>query len=132
EGRKTGITSENIIIRNCRFKGLHGVVIGSEMSAGVQNVFVEDCTFGGYCKRGIYLKSNPDRGGFIRDSYVNNVEFGEVEDCFFITSYDHGGRSGHETDIRDIFVDNLPCHKVHNAALVIQGYPTKKVSDIHF
>lgn len=132
EGRKTGITSENIIIRNCRFKGLHGVVIGSEMSAGVQNVFVEDCTFGGYCKRGIYLKSNPDRGGFIRDIYVNNVEFGEVEDCFFITSYYHGEGSGHETDIRDIFVDNLRCHKVHNAALVIQGYPTKKVSDIHF
>ena len=34
--------SENIIIRNCHFKGLHGVVIGSEMSAGVRNVFVED------------------------------------------------------------------------------------------
>ncbi|PRD57357.1 glycoside hydrolase family 28 protein [Sphingobacterium gobiense] len=132
EGRKTGITSENIIIRNCRFKGLHGVVIGSEMSAGVQNVFVENCTFGGYCKRGIYLKSNPDRGGFIRDIYVNNVEFGEVEDCFFITSYYHGEGSDHETDIRDIFVDDLRCNKVRNAALVIQGYPTKKVSDIHF
>lgn len=132
EGRKTGITSENIIIRNCKFKGLHGVVIGSEMSAGVQNVFVENCTFGGYCKRGIYLKSNPDRGGFIRDIYVNNVEFGEVEDCFFITSYYHGEGSGHETDIRDIFVDSLRCNKVENAALVIQGYPTKKVTDIHF
>ncbi|WP_243403361.1 glycoside hydrolase family 28 protein [Sphingobacterium haloxyli] len=132
EGRKTGITSENIIIRNCRFKGLHGVVIGSEMSAGVQNVFVENCTFGGYCKRGIYLKSNPDRGGFIRDIYVNNVEFDEVEDGFFITSYYHGEGSGYETDIRNIFVDSLRCNKVRNAALVIQGYPTKKVSDIHF
>ena len=33
--------SENIIIRNCRFKGLHGLVIGSEMSAGVCNVFCQ-------------------------------------------------------------------------------------------
>lgn len=132
EGRKTGISSENIIIRNCRFKGLHGVVIGSEMSAGVQNVFVEDCTFGGYCKRGIYLKSNPDRGGFIRDIYVNNVEFGEVEDCFFITSYYHGEGEGHETDIHDIYVDGLRAKKVRNAGLVIQGYPSKKVRDIHF
>lgn len=132
EGRKTGIISENIIIRNCRFKGLHGVVIGSEMSAGVQNVFVENCTFGGYCKRGIYLKSNPDRGGFIRDIYVNNVTFGEVEDCFFITSYYHGEGSGHETDIRNIFVDSLRCSKAHHAGLVIQGYPTKQVTDIHF
>ncbi|MEJ6981542.1 glycoside hydrolase family 28 protein [Pedobacter sp. P351] len=132
EGRKTGITSENIIIRNSRFKGLHGVVIGSEMSAGVQNVFVEDCTYGGYCKRGIYLKSNPDRGGFIRDIYVNNLEFGEVEDCFFITSYYHGEGKGFATDIRNVFVDNVKCRKATNAGLVIQGYPSKKVRDIHF
>ncbi|MFM2293423.1 MAG: hypothetical protein RIS29_3236, partial [Bacteroidota bacterium] len=30
EGRQTAMPSENIIIRNCRFKGLHGVVLGSE------------------------------------------------------------------------------------------------------
>ena len=132
EGRRTGITSENIIIRNCRFKGLHGVVIGSEMSAGVQNVFVENCTYGGFCKRGIYLKSNPDRGGFIRNIYVNNVEFGEVEDCFFITSYYHGEGKGFATDIRNVFVDNVKCRKATNAGVVIQGYPSKKVRNIHF
>lgn len=132
EGRKTAITSENIIIRNCRFKGLHGVVIGSEMSAGVQNVFVENCTYGGYCKRGIYLKSNPDRGGFIRDIYINDVEFGEVEDGVFITSYYHGEGKGHETDIRDIFIENMKFKKATHAGLVIQGYPTKKVTNVHF
>ena len=132
EGRRTGITSENIIIRNCRFKGLHGVVIGSEMSAGVQNVFVENCTYGGYCKRGIYLKSNPDRGGFIRNIYVNNVEFGEVEDCFFVISYYHGEGKGFATDIRNVFVDNVKCRKATNAGVVIQGYPSKKVRNIHF
>ena len=132
EGRKTAITSENIIIRNCRFKGLHGVVIGSEMSAGVQNVFVENCSYGGYCKRGIYLKSNPDRGGFIRNIYVNNVEFGEVEDAFFITSYYHGEGKGFATDIRDVFVDSVKFRRATNAAIVIQGFPAKKVRDVHF
>jgi len=132
EGRRTGITSENIVIRNCRFKGLHGLVIGSEMSAGVQNVFVENCTFGGYCKRGVYLKSNPDRGGFIRDIYVSNVTFGEVEDCFFITSYYHGEGKGFETDISNVFADNIKCRKATNAGVVIQGYPSKKVRDIYF
>lgn len=132
EGRKTAISSENIIIRNCRFKGLHGVVIGSEMSAGVQNVFVENCTYGGYCKRGIYLKSNPDRGGFIKNIYVSNVEFGDVEDGVFITSYYHGEGKGFATDIHDIFIDNLRFKTAHNAGLVIQGYPDKKVRDVHF
>lgn len=75
------------------------MVIGSEMSAGVQNVFVENCTASGFCKRGIYLKSNPDRGGFIRDVYVNKVAFQDVEDALFITSYYHGEGKG----LRPIF-----------------------------
>ena len=101
------------------------------MSAGVQNVFVENCTYGDYCKRGICLKSNADRGGFIRKVYVNDVTFGEVEDCFFITSYYLGEGKGFETDIRDVFVENVKCRKATNAANVIQGYPLKKVRDIH-
>lgn len=132
EGRKTAMPSQNIIIRNSRFKGLHGVVIGSEMSAGVQNVFVENCTAAGYCKRGIYLKSNPDRGGFIRNVYVNNVAFDEVEDAIFITAYYHGEGKGFETDIRNIYFENLHFKTASNAGLVIQGYPTKKVSDVYF
>ena len=132
EGRRVAIPSENIVVRNCRFKGLHGVVIGSEMSAGVQHVFVENCTYSGYCKRGIYFKSNPDRGGFIRDIYIDNVAFGEVEDCFYITSHYHGEGAGFETDIRNIYVNNLRCKKASQAALVIQGYPSRKVSDVYF
>ena len=66
EGRASEFHSENIVVRNCHFKGLHAIVIGSEMSAGVENVFVENCDFSGKLKRGIYLKSNPDRGGYIK------------------------------------------------------------------
>ena len=86
DGRNTAIPSENIVIRRCHFKGLHAVVIGSEMSGGVRNVFVEDCDYAGYCKRGIYIKTNPDRGGFIRNIFVKNCQFGEVEDLFYATS----------------------------------------------
>ncbi len=132
EGRSMNMPCENIIIRNCKFKGLHGVVIGSEMSSGVRNVFIENCSFGGYCKRGIYLKSNPDRGGFIQDIYVNNVAFGEVEDCFFITSFYHGEGKGHSTDIRNIYVDSLSCRKATAAGIVVQGFAEKPVRDIYF
>jgi polygalacturonase len=132
EGWDTASPSENIVIRNCRFKGLHGVVIGSEMSAGVQNVFVENCTYAGYCKRGIYLKSNPDRGGFIRDVFVNNVQFGEVEDGIFITSFYHGEGKGHVTDIHDIYFDNVSFKTATHTGLAIQGYPNKKVQSVYF
>ncbi len=132
EGRATAIPSENIVIRNCRFKGLHGVVIGSEMSAGVRSVFIENCVASGYCKRGIFLKSNPDRGGFITDIFVNNVSFGEVEDLFFITSFYHGEGKGHNSHISYINVDSLSCRKATNAGLVIQGFPEKKVTNVYF
>ncbi len=134
EGRATATPSENIIIRNCRFKGLHGVVFGSEMSSGIQNVFVRDCSFAGYCKRGIYFKTNPDRGGFIRNIYINNVEFDNVEDLFFITSAYARTETNqfNVTDICDVYVNGLKCKKASNAGLVIQGYPKNIVHDIHF
>jgi polygalacturonase len=126
EGRATGMPSQNIVVRNCRFKGLHALVIGSEMSAGVQNVFVEDCAFGGYLKRGIYLKSNPDRGGFIRNVFVRNVQFGQVEDCIYITSFYHNEGSGHATDIHNIRFDSISCQKATGTAIVIQGFAEKR------
>ncbi len=44
DGRRVGAPTENVIIRNCEMKDGHGgLTIGSEMSAGVRNVFVENC-----------------------------------------------------------------------------------------
>ncbi|MDA3878960.1 MAG: glycoside hydrolase family 28 protein [Prolixibacteraceae bacterium] len=132
DGRASEVGSENIVVRNCHFQGLHALVIGSEMSAGVQNVFVKDCTFGGDLKRGIYLKSNPDRGGFIRNLYVENVDFGKTEDCIYITSYYHNEGEGHQTDISNIHFTNITCKKATGTAIVIQGFPEKKVRDVYF
>ena len=134
DGWATATPSENIIIRHCKFKGLHGVVLGSEMSAGVQRIFIEDCTYAGYCKRGIYIKTNPDRGGFIRDIYVNNCEFDEVEDLFYVTSM-YGGEgldNVHFTEVSGIHVDNLRCRKVRAAGLVLQGTEAKPITDVTF
>lgn len=134
DGWKTATPSENIIIRNCKFKGLHGVVLGSEMSAGVQNVFIENCTYAGYCKRGIFIKTNPDRGGFIRDIYVNDCEFDEVEDLFYVTSmYAGEGMDNHHfTEVRNIFVNGLKCRKARAAGLVLQGTTAKPIENVRF
>ncbi len=132
EGRASEFHSENIVVRNCHFKGLHAIVIGSEMSAGVENVFVENCDFSGKLKRGIYLKSNPDRGGYIKNIFINNVKFGEVEDCIYITSFYHNEGEGHITEIKDIYFENISCQKANSSGIVMQGFPDKKLSDIYF
>lgn len=134
DGWTYGSPSENIVIRNCRFKGLHAVVIGSEMSAGVRNVFVENCTYGGYCKRGIYIKTNPDRGGFINNLYVKNCEFDEVEDLFYATSmYAGEGLANNKyTRVGHIYIDGLRCRKATAAGLVLQGTEAEPIRDVVF
>jgi len=126
--------SENILIRRCHFKGLHAVVMGSEMSGGVQNVLVEDCDYRGYCKRGIFIKTNPDRGGFVRNIYVRNVRFGEVLDLFYVTSMyaGQGLDNNHFSEISHIRVDSISARKVNGTALVLQGTTARPVSDIAF
>ncbi|MDE7419179.1 MAG: glycoside hydrolase family 28 protein, partial [Muribaculaceae bacterium] len=126
--------SENIVIRNCHFKGLHAVVIGSEMSGGVRNVFVEDCDYAGYCKRGIYVKTNPARGGYVKSLFVNNCCFDEVEDLFYVTSKyaGEGLDSNHFSEIEGIYVNGLSCNKASQAALVLQGTKQKPISNVVF
>ncbi|MEO8254895.1 MAG: glycoside hydrolase family 28 protein, partial [Flavobacterium sp.] len=131
EGRANSATpSENIVIRNCNFKGLHGVVIGSEMSAGVQNVYVENCKTVGFLKRGIYLKTNADRGGFIRNIFVRNITLDEVEDCLYITANYHGEGKGFQSDISNVSFSNITCNKATASGIVIQGFADKKVRNI--
>lgn len=134
DGWNLGSPSENIIIRNCRFKGLHAVVIGSEMSAGVRNVFVENCTYAGYCKRGIFVKTNPNRGGFVENLYVRNCEFDEVEDLFYVTSMyaGEGMDDNHFSTVRNIFVDGLRCNKARIGGIILQGTEAKPVSNVTF
>jgi polygalacturonase len=132
EGRKNSDTpSENIVVRNCEFKGLHAIVIGSEMSAGVRNVYVENSKFRGYLKRGIFIKTNSDRGGYVKDIYFNNLAFGKVEDCLYITANYHGEGGGlHPSTVSDISFSNISCQEATNTGIVIEGFPDKKVSNI--
>ena len=123
--------SENIVIRNCEFKGLHAVVIGSEMSAGVRNVYVENCKASGYLKRGLYIKTNSDRGSYIKDIYFSNIAFAKVEDGIYITANYHGEGGGlFPSKISDISFSNISFTEATNTGIVIEGYPNKKVENI--
>src|SRR5262249_34777933 len=81
--RRIGIPSENIIVRDCQMKDGHGgVVLGSEMSGGIRNVFVENCEMDSpNLLRAIRLKSNSSRGGYLENLFVRNVKVGQVADA---------------------------------------------------
>jgi polygalacturonase len=78
DGRDRGVPCENIIIRNnIVYHGHGGVTVGSEMSSGVKNMHVSNCTFMG-TDVGLRFKSARGRGGiveniFIKDIYMINI-----------------------------------------------------------
>jgi unsaturated rhamnogalacturonyl hydrolase len=80
DGRRVNVPSENIIIRRCIMKDGHGgVVLGSETSGGVRNVFAEDCAMDSpNLDRALRLKTNGDRGGPIENIFFRNVKVGRV------------------------------------------------------
>lgn len=66
------------------------MVFGSENSGGIENVAISNCVFNG-TDRGIRMKTNRERGGFIRNVLVNNVLMEDVLCPFTINSfYRHG------------------------------------------
>lgn len=74
---RVGVPSENIVVRNCKaYKGHNLLAIGSELSAGVQNVYMSNCHIyqkEGYNRSFVMIKTNHRRGGFVRHIYVDNV-----------------------------------------------------------
>jgi unsaturated rhamnogalacturonyl hydrolase len=80
DGRRVNVPSENIIVRNCQMKAGHGgVVLGSENSGGIRNVYAENCRMDSPdLDRALRLKTNSGRGGYLENVYFRNVEVGEV------------------------------------------------------
>lgn len=78
EGRRRGVPTENFIIRDCRVYHAHGgFVIGSEMSGGVRNLFVSNCTFVG-TDVGLRFKTARGRGGVVENIFVDGVDMTDI------------------------------------------------------
>jgi polygalacturonase len=78
EGRKRGMPTQDVIIRNCTVYAAHGgFVIGSEMSGGAKNIWVNDCTFIG-TDIGLRFKTTRGRGGIVENIYINNITMKDI------------------------------------------------------
>src|SRR5690606_26690128 len=88
EGRKRGVATENVIIRNNTvYKGHGGFVVGSEMSGGARNIFVSNCTFMGTDK-GIRFKTTRGRGGVVENIHIKDINmFDIVDEAIYFDMY---------------------------------------------
>ena len=72
-GRKRGVPTEEVIIKDCIVYAAHGgFVIGSEMSGGVRNVKVSNCTFIG-TDIGLRFKTTRGRGGLVENVDIDHI-----------------------------------------------------------
>ena len=120
DGRRIGVPSENIIIRGCQMKDGHGgVVLGSEMSGGIRNVFVEDCVMDSpNLDRAIRLKSNSSRGGYLENLFVRNVRVGQVKEAVVRINLQYDkDRGEHYPRVRNIHLAEHHVRKKRPAVL---------------
>ncbi len=127
-----GRPTSGIIVRNCSFASrCNGICIGSEMSAGVENVYMHDIVIRD-CVDAIYFKSNRDRGGYIRNVWVDNivVEHAKNAAIRFSTDY-HGARGGFHPTIFENFeisdVTSPASEKFAFWAVGIPGYEMRNI-----
>lgn len=65
EGNVINRPTRRIHVFDCVSQFGHGIVIGSEMSGGVEDVRIWDCDLG-QAMQGIEMKGTPKRGGYVR------------------------------------------------------------------
>jgi len=149
EGRKRGVPTENVTIKNSTvFHGHGGFVIGSEMSGGVRNVTIDNCDFLG-TDVGLRFKTTRGRGGVVEKIYISNIRMSNIsgEAILFDMYYmgkDPVAQFGDphavvpiETkpidegtpQFRDFHLSNIIC-KGAETGIMIKGLPEMNVSTI--
>lgn len=96
QGRRRGIPCTNLTVRNCTvFHGHGGFVVGSEMSGGVRNISVSDCTFLG-TDVGLRFKSCRGRGGVVENIAISNIMMKDIATEAILFDLHYGGKSAVE------------------------------------
>lgn len=136
DGRKWNIPSENIIVRNCQMKNGHGgVVIGSEISGGYRNLFVENCRMDSPdLDRVIRIKTSTCRGGLIENVFVRNISVGQCREAVLRINLQYENREqckrGFNPTVRNVHLKNITCEKSKLGVLIIGLDNDKHVDNI--
>ena len=149
EGRDRKMPNENLIVKNCIvFHGHGGVTVGSEMSSGVKNLHVSNCTFIG-TDVGLRFKSNRGRGGVVENIYISNIEMMNIPTQAISFNLFYSGRSASEDleagadgmvakllpvtvetpQFKNIFIRNVNC-KGAMLGIQLQGLPEMNLENV--
>lgn len=149
EGRERGIPNENLIVKNCIvYHGHGGVTVGSEMSGGVKNLHVSNCTFIG-TDVGLRFKSNRGRGGVVENIFISDIEMINIPTQAISFNLYYSGKSASEDledsngvkvekllpvteetpQFKDITIRNVNC-KGALQGILLQGLPELNLENV--
>jgi len=149
EGRERGKPTELFVISDCVvYHGHGGFVVGSEMSGGIRNLFVSNCTFiGTDC--GLRFKSLRGRGGVVEHIYMENIRMIDIPTEAIRFNLFYASKSPSEDPLtgdleieempvnektpafRNMYFKNILCDGAEKA-LMIQGLPEMPVENMTF
>ncbi|WP_028547979.1 glycoside hydrolase family 28 protein [Paenibacillus sp. UNC451MF] len=139
QGRKLGKPCEYVVVRDCTvYHGHGGFVIGSEMSGGVRNLLVSNCSFIG-TDVGLRFKSTRGRGGVVEHVYIRNIRMKDIarEAITFNMYYEVKGDPDALAEInegtpqfRDIFIEDTVCAGA-DIGIQLKGLPEMPIRSIH-
>lgn len=137
DGRRWNIPSENIVIRKCHMRNGHGgIVIGSEISGGFRNLYVENCKMDSpELDRVIRIKTSTARDGTIENVYVRNVEVGQCREAVLKINLnydpDEQAQRGFTPTVRNIFLDNVNCSKSEYGVWLYGLENPRNINNVH-
>ena len=137
DGRLWNQPSKNIIIRNCKMEDGHGgVVIGSEISGGCENVYAEDCEMDSpHLDRILRIKTNNCRGGLIQNINMRRIKVGQCGEAVVKINLDYESKEvcyrGFEPTVRNVNVEDVTCQKSNYGVLIIGRDAIENVYDIN-
>ncbi|MDD4992384.1 MAG: glycoside hydrolase family 28 protein [Paludibacter sp.] len=103
EGWRSKTPTKNLVIRNCVVKNGHQLIaVGSELSGGIENVYVHDCVVNEGAKMFhlVFIKTNERMGGYVNNIYIKNITAGKMD----------LGILGIETDVLYQWKDLVPTY----------------------
>ena len=150
DGRRRARPCRNLIVDNCIvFHGHGGFVVGSEMSGGVENISVTNCSFLG-TDVGLRFKSCRGRGGVVRNIHIKDIVMTDIPTEPLLFDLHYGGKSAIEAaeegqssefdidfvpadettpEFREIFIRNITCNGA-GRAMYFNGIPEKNIAGI--
>lgn len=140
-GRKRWRPCEAISVTHCTvYHGHGGFTIGSEMSGGVRNVEVANCTFVG-TDVGLRFKSKRGRGGVVENIYISAINMINIADEAILLDmfYEQKGATGDAERVepvsegtpifKDIYMRNIVCRGA-GRAMTVRGLPEMPIKGV--